>query len=166
MKKVLKWLSDGLGFEKQSKYVNEYFFRANMRASIYMSVVVIVLEIWMIIRMTNTIFEAGTSKVEDMIASIKDGFLLCQASSGMEDPKNWGIQLMVDIAREIKDGKLTGKIYSPIVMTGYVPDLLKSISMISDSIEAGGTGYCGKGYKEWVKVSDGGPYIKARIRLG
>ena len=117
-------------------------------------------------RMTNTIFEAGTSKVEDMIASIKDGFLLCQASSGMEDPKNWGIQLMVDIAREIKDGKLTGKIYSPIVMTGYVPDLLKSISMISDTIEAGGTGYCGKGYKEWVKVSDGGPYIKARIRLG
>lgn len=117
-------------------------------------------------RMTNTIFEAGTSKVEDMIASVKHGFLLCQASSGMEDPKNWGIQLMVDIAREIKDGKLTGKIYSPIVMTGYVPDLLKSISMISDKIEAGGTGYCGKGYKEWVKVSDGGPYIKARIRLG
>lgn len=24
----------------------------------------------------------------------------------------------------------------------------------------------GKGYKEWVKVSDGGPYIKATIRLG
>ncbi len=117
-------------------------------------------------RMTNTIFEAGSSKVEDMIASIKYGFMLCQAESGMEDPKNWGIQLMVKIAREIKDGKFTGKIFSPIVMTGYVPDLLKSISMISDSIEAGGTGFCGKGYKEWVKVSDGGPYIKARIRLG
>ena len=56
MKKVMKWLADGLGFEKQSKYVNEYFFRANIRASIYMSVVVIVLEIWMIIRLTNTIF--------------------------------------------------------------------------------------------------------------
>ena len=38
-------MADGLGFEKQSKYVNEYFFRANMRASIYMSVVVIVLVI-------------------------------------------------------------------------------------------------------------------------
>ena len=117
-------------------------------------------------RMTNTIFEAGTSKVEDMIASIKYGFLLCQASSGMEDPKNWGIQIMADMAREIKDGKLTGKVFSPIVMTGYVPDLLKSISMISDQIEAGGTGYCAKGEKELVKVSDGGPYIKARIRLG
>ena len=56
MKKVMKWLTDGLGFEKQSKYVDDYFFRANMRASIYMSVVVIVIEIWMIIRLTNTIF--------------------------------------------------------------------------------------------------------------
>ncbi len=27
----------------------------------------------------------------------------------MEDPKNWGIQCLVDIAREIKDGKFTGK---------------------------------------------------------
>ena len=117
-------------------------------------------------RMTNTIFEAGDSTVEEMIASIKDGFLLCEADSGMEDPKNWGIQLMVKMAREIKDGRLTGKIYSPIVLTGYVPDLLKSISMISDTMQASGSGYCGKGYKEWVKVSDGGPYIKARIRLG
>ena len=117
-------------------------------------------------RMTNTIFEAGTSTVEEMIASVKYGVMLCEASSGMEDPKNWGIQLMVSYAREIKDGKFTGRIFSPIVMTGYVPDLLKSISMISDKMEACGTGYCGKGYKEWVKVSDGGPYIKARIRLG
>ena len=117
-------------------------------------------------RMTNTFFEAGKDKVEDMIASISYGFLLEEASSGMEDPKNWGIQCMVSIAREIKDGKLTGRICSPIVLTGYVPDLLKSISMVSDEVKLGGSGMCGKGYKEWVKVSDGGPYIKARIRLG
>ena len=55
---------------------------------------------------------------------------------------------------------------SPVVLTGYVPDLLKSITMMSDNIELGGCGACGKGYKEWVKVSDGGPYIKATIRLG
>ena len=63
-------------------------------------------------------------------------------------------------------GKLTGRIFSPVVLTGYVPDLLKSITMMSDNIELGGCGACGKGYKEWVKVSDGGPYIKATIRLG
>lgn len=117
-------------------------------------------------RMTNTYFLGGKDKVEDMIASVKDGFLLSTPSSGMEDPKNWGIQMMVSMAKEIKDGKLTGKIFAPIVMTGYVPDLLKSITMMSGNVELCGTGMCGKGYKEWVKVSDGGPYIKAKVSLG
>ena len=117
-------------------------------------------------RMTNTYFLEGKDKVEDMIASVKDGLLLESPSSGMEDPKHWGIQCMVSFAREIKDGKLTGRIFSPIVLSGYVPDLLKSITMISGTVEHAGGGYCGKGWKEWVKVSDGGPYIKATIRLG
>ena len=116
--------------------------------------------------MTNTYFEAGVDKVEDMIASIKYGFLLEEARSGMEDPKNWGIQCMVGIAREIREGELTGRIFSPVVLTGYVPDLLQSISMTSEDSRLCGTGFCGKGYKEWVKVSDGGPFIKARITLG
>ncbi len=117
-------------------------------------------------RMTNTYFEGGPDSVEDMIASIDDGFLLESSSSGMEDPKNWGIQLIVDMAREIKAGKLTGRVFSPVVLTGYVPDLLKSITMMSPKVELSGAGACGKGYKEWAKVSEGGPYIKARIRLG
>lgn len=112
-------------------------------------------------RMTNTYFEAGNDKIEDMISSIDYGILLENGASGMEDPKNWGIQCMVNMGREIKNGKLTGKIFSPICLSGYVPDLLKSISMISDELSLSGCGYCGKGYKEWVKVSDGGPAIKA-----
>lgn len=117
-------------------------------------------------RMTNTFFEGGKDSLDDMIASIKYGFLLENATCGMEDPKNWGIQCMVNMAREIVDGRLTGVIYSPIVLSGYVPDLLKSITMMSPVTELCGSGFCGKGYKEWVKVSDGGPYIKARIKLG
>ena len=116
-------------------------------------------------RMTNTYFEAGESSIEDMIASVDYGFYLEEARCGMEDPKNWGIQCVVGIAREIRDGKLTGRVFSPVVLSGYVPDLLKSISMMSDGIHLCGTGFCGKGYKEWVKVSDGGPAIKARIKL-
>ena len=54
---------------------------------------------------------------------------------------------------------------SPL-MSGFVPDLLKSISMISDGFEVIGAGYCGKGYKEWVRVSDGGPNLKVRVKLG
>lgn len=116
-------------------------------------------------RMTNTYFEPGTDSLDDMIASIPYGILLENGASGMEDPKNWGIQCMVNVGREIKDGKLTGKIFSPVCISGYVPDLLKSITMVSNELKLSGCGYCGKGYKEWVKVSDGGPAIKARAIL-
>ena len=117
-------------------------------------------------RMTNTYFTAGTDKLDDMIASIEHGYLLESVQSGMEDPKHWGIQCMVGLGREIKDGKLTGKVVSPVTLTGYVPDLLKSISMVSGKEELFGSGMCGKGHKEWVKVSDGGPYLKCKVRLG
>lgn len=116
-------------------------------------------------RMTNTYFAPGSDRVEDMIASVERGYLLEQYSSGMEDPKNWGIQLMVISAKEIRDGKLTGRRVAPVVCSGYVPDLLSSVSMVSGDFSLSGTGYCGKGHKEFVKVSCGGPYLKARMRL-
>ncbi len=117
-------------------------------------------------RMTNTFFAQGTDKLEDMISSIKKGYLLESFTSGMEDPKNWGIQCMILIGKEIIDGKLTGKIVSPVIMTGYVPDVLKSITMVSEELELFGSGACGKGHKEFVKTADGGPYIKTKARLG
>lgn len=116
-------------------------------------------------RMTNTYFEAGNDKLEDIIKSIDYGFLIDYATNGMEDPKGWGMQLEALYAEEIKDGKLTGKVFSPVIVTGYVPEILKSISMISDSSELISMGYCGKGHKEWVKVTDGGPYLKLRACL-
>ena len=117
-------------------------------------------------RMTNTIFDSGEDTLEDMIASVRHGFLLEGMESGMEDPKHWGIQCIIKMGREIVDGKLTGKVVAPIIMTGYVPDLLGNISMLSGDREIFGTGGCGKGYKEWVKVTDGGPYLKTKARLG
>lgn len=117
-------------------------------------------------RMTNTFFSAGTDKLSDMIASVKHGYMLYETSNGMEDPKNWNIQCVAQYGREIKDGKFTGKIVAPVVMSGYVPDLLQSISMVSDEWKVTGSGSCGKGYKEWVPVSDGGPCLKARCKLG
>lgn len=40
-------------------------------------------------RMTNTFFERGSDKLEDMIASVKHGYMLFETNNGMEDPKNW-----------------------------------------------------------------------------
>ena len=117
-------------------------------------------------RMTNTIFDSGTDTLEDMIRSVKYGYLLEGMESGMEDPKHWGIQCILQMGREIKDGKLTSKVVAPVIMTGYVPDLLGNISMVSSDRRVFGSGGCGKGHKEWVKVSDGGPYMKTIGRLG
>lgn len=117
-------------------------------------------------RMTNTFFEPGTDKLEDMIASVQHGYMLFDTDNGMEDPKNWQIQCTAGYGIEIVDGKLTDHYVAPVVMSGSVPELLKSISMVSDTLEVIGMGMCGKGYKEWVRVADGGPNLKVRVKLG
>ena len=117
-------------------------------------------------RMTNTFFEPGKDRLEDMIASVKHGYMLFETDNGMEDPKNWQIQCTAEYGIEIVDGKLTENYVSPVVMSGSVPELLKSISMVSGDLKVIGCGMCGKGYKEWVRVSDGGPNLKVRVKLG
>ena len=116
-------------------------------------------------RMTNTFFEPGKDKLEDMIASVKHGYMLFETNNGMEDPKNWQIQCTAEYGIEIIDGKLTDNYVSPVVISGSVPELLKSITMVSDGKEIIGAGMCGKGYKEWVRVTDGGPALKVRAKL-
>lgn len=116
-------------------------------------------------RMSNTYFQPGTSSLEAMIASIENGVYLVRGMSGMEDPKGWGIQIIALYGMEIKQGRLTGRLLSPLGITGYVPDLLASVCMVGGDLNLD-VGLCGKGHKEWVPVSSGGPHIKARVRLG
>ena len=119
-----------------------------------------------LIRMRNTAILPGESKLQDMIASVKKGWYLSRLNSGMEDPRNWGIQLLAMVGREIVDGVFTGRVASPIICSGYVPDVLGAIDMVSEDFALSGSGFCGKGYKEYVKVSSGGPCIKTKMRLG
>lgn len=117
-------------------------------------------------RMTNTFFDKGTSSLQDMIQSIKKGYYIGITNNGMEDPKNWGIQCTALYGKEIVDGKFTGNIISPVVMSGYVLDLLKSITAVANDGLIEGSGSCGKGYKNWVRVATGGAYLKAKVKIG
>lgn len=54
MKDALHFLSHMLGFEKLSKYEIDYLHDANIRSSSYMGVIVVVLEIWMLLRQTRS----------------------------------------------------------------------------------------------------------------
>lgn len=51
--KVLSFLKSLFGFNRNSKYVRKHLNDANIRSSIYMSFIIICLEIWLIIRQTN-----------------------------------------------------------------------------------------------------------------
>ncbi len=50
MKKVLDKVREILGLKHNSQYVKDYLNEANIRSSIYMSAVIVILEVWMILR--------------------------------------------------------------------------------------------------------------------
>ncbi len=134
-------------------------------------------------RQTNTYFSAGKSTLKEMIAAVDYGFLAMSSAGGMEDPKGMGIQVGIQFLEEIKDGKLTGKIFrgpsgGAVQMTGYTPDYLNSILMKSkvDANKDGAdtskfplnkVGGCGKYHKELVNAGCGGPYLLVdKVLLG
>lgn len=116
-------------------------------------------------RMSNTFFGAGSHSSSDMLEELEDGIYLRNALSGMEDPLGWGVQVTIHIGEEYKHGKPTGRIFSPVGISGYVPTLLSSISAIGHDLALDG-GFCGKGQKELIPVTTGGPHLRLRARLG
>lgn len=116
-------------------------------------------------RMSNTFFASGDADPAAMLAGIERGIYLRRAESGMEDPMGWGIQVTAHYGEEIVNGRLTGKLYAPVGITGYVPELLSSISAIGNDF-ALDPGTCGKGHKEFVPVASGGPHLRMKARLG
>lgn len=116
-------------------------------------------------RMSNTFFGRGSTPVASLIGGVERGIYLRRMESGMEDPMGWGIQATAHLGEEIVDGRLTGRLYSPVGISGYVPDLLQSVSAVGDdfALEAG---ICGKGHKEMVVTTVGGPHLRMKARLG
>lgn len=116
-------------------------------------------------RMSTTAFDRGTTPVADLFAQAEDGIYLEKWSSGMEDPQGWGIQVTCHFGHEIKHGRVTPRMFAPVAISGYVPDVLQSITAVGDDWAADGGG-CGKGHKEYVPVSSGGPHLLMKARLG
>ena len=58
---MLKGLQTWLGTAKQSDYVRKYIYSSNMRAALYMSFIVILLEIWMMLSLALTVAESAAA---------------------------------------------------------------------------------------------------------
>jgi TldD protein len=100
-----------------------------------------------------------------MLAQVDQGVYLDKWSSGMEDPLGWGIQVSCLYGHEIKGGRITDRVFAPIGMSGYVPDVLGSISAVENQFRMD-AGTCGKGHKEYLPVASGGPHLLLKARLG
>lgn len=115
-----------------------------------------------LIRMRNTLIHPGKDRLEDMIASIDDGYYLVQSGNGQADYTGEFI-FGVNEGYEIKKGKITRPILDTTV-SGVAFEMLKTVDMVSDNITWSPSGTCGK--KQPMPVSDGGPEIRCKITIG
>jgi len=116
-------------------------------------------------RMSNTFFGPGQTPLQDMLAQVERGVYLERWVNGMEDPQGWGIQITCHYGREIRGGKITDRVFAPVSISGYVPQVLETIRAVSPSV-ALDQGTCGKGHKELVPNSSGGPHLLLQVHLG
>ena len=114
-----------------------------------------------LIRMRNTAILPGKSKLEEMIASVEEGYYLTSHLNGQADLTS-EFMFAVSMGYEIKNGQL-GRAMKNTTISGVAFDMLKTITMISDDM-SWNIGLCGKGQS--MPVSIGGPAIKCRVHLG
>ncbi len=115
-----------------------------------------------LIRMRNTAVLPGTSKLDDMIASIDDGYILLDTNNGQADTTG-EFMFGVTFGYEIKNGKL-GKALLDTTISGVAFDMLKTVDMVSDDMVWASSGMCGK--KQPMPVGMGGPALKCRVTIG
>lgn len=115
-----------------------------------------------LIRMRNTSILPGEHKLEEMIASMDDGYYLMKSSNGQADATS---EFMFGVIQgyEVKNGKL-GAALKDTTISGVAFDVLKSVTMISDDLIWESAGMCGK--KQSIPVGMGGPAIKCQVNIG
>lgn len=115
-----------------------------------------------IIRMRNTAIHPGGSRLEELIASVDEGYYLTETGSGQADT-NGEFMFGVTMGYEIRGGKL-GRALLDTTISGMAFDTLGSVDMVSDEVVWDSSGYCGK--KQLIPVGLGGPALRCSVRIG
>ncbi len=115
-----------------------------------------------LIRMRNTAVHPGSDKLNEMIASIDDGYYLIESGNGQADTTG-EFMFGVTMGYEIKGGKL-GKALLDTTISGVAFEMLKTVDMVSDEIVWCSSGFCGK--KQPMPVGMGGPALRCKVKIG
>ena len=115
-----------------------------------------------LVRMRNTAIKPGSDRLEDMIASVDNGYYLERSTNGQADSTG-EFMFGVTQGHEIRNGVL-GRAIRDTTISGVAFDMLRTITHVSDDLTWSRGGMCGK--KQLIPVGMGGPAIKCRISLG
>lgn len=116
-----------------------------------------------LIRMRNTYIAPGDASLEEMIASIEDGYLLDGASNGQAD-SNGEFMFGTREAYRVTNGK-KGPLLRGVNISGQAFDVLRSVERVGKEFRWDlGSGHCGKGQP--AKVDAGGPWLLCTVVLG
>ena len=115
-----------------------------------------------LIRMRNTCVLPGKNTVEELIASVDDGYYLIDSGNGQADLTG-EFMFGVTCGYEIKNGKL-GRALLDTTVSGIAFEMLKTVDMVSNEVEWSSSGFCGK--KQRMAVGMGGPHMRCKIMIG
>ena len=115
-----------------------------------------------LVRMRNTAIHPGKNTLEEMIASVDNGYYLTKTQNGQADTTG-EFMFGVTMGYEIKNGRL-GRALRDTTISGVAFDMLKTVDMLSDTVHWDFAGYCGK--KQPMPVSMGGPALRCRVSIG
>ena len=93
-------------------------------------------------RMSNTYIAAGSSKKEDIVASVKKGIYAKEFAGGQVDPATGDFVFGISEGYLIENGKM-GPPIKGATLIGNGPDILNKVEAIADDIDFA-PGFCGK----------------------
>ena len=112
--------------------------------------------------MRNTCILPGKNTLEELIASVDDGYYLIDSGNGQADTTG---EFMFGVTRgyEIKHGRL-GRALKDTTISGVAFEMLKTVDMVSDTVYWESSGFCGK--KQPMPVGLGGPALRCQVMIG
>lgn len=116
-------------------------------------------------RMRCTLLEPGEGDRDSLLSSMENGVYLKGCLGGATDMERFS--LIAECGWTVRRGRLDRPV-GPVVITGNVFDVLKTIERVGEDIQLfGNMGGCGRAGENAIPVSYGGPHILVTsIRIG
>jgi TldD protein len=112
-----------------------------------------------IVRMTNTVIEAGEASFEDLLEGVDDGVYVRNWYGGMTSMEMFTFSS--GEAYMIRNGRVA-EMVRPVMLSGNLFKTLQNIDAVGNDLGMNQGGGCGKGGQSPLPVSNGSPHIRIR----